>query len=567
MSALVTAERTDLIPRHCDDILEKILTHITSTAPLDSADRKSSSSSGSHQQVDPSPQRRGGVKSHLISITGEDCSGKTSFLKSLSCHPRIQSKFPANRRLWYNLGDAVTPEKRSLPDLTQRNDILRILDWIGCQVSQEFNYNENFYRPDSVEEWIFYLKDLCHLQEWILFLDNVSPLCNHSLLHILHETGVNIIFTSLPFSSVSFPHVTIFHLNDFTSEELSCYVETYRQVHQTPFPLTSTFTRLLHDLSTSPLDIRILLSLISNYYHKRNSEATVTTEEFNGFLSQLYDKRTDIAALSQEELVKQSHPLKFIAPSTSRNPQELHHLRLLMTEVNAESQATDLCFSESHMRRTSILMNSQIALSSLPDHVQAKFILLCVLPKYQATSLAFLSHLWQCSLPVAYETILSLFSVDLLQFSPNLTSGDIPHEMAITERLLVSLHSIHYEYLDSLIHSSTIWVTRVQLAVTRAKEYLIHPRCIITTDKYSTLDWEAYSRLPLDEFFFPLPQMSAEFARLGLYWRRVSLPFGLIHLISFFVCSSWNCIPSLIQTYSLCRNLHSLCFLGVSFSL
>jgi hypothetical protein len=507
----------DLIPRHCDQILEKILSLITVSLESGSS---SSSSRKSGQR------KRNG--SHLISIIGEDCSGKTSFLKFLSCHPSIQSKFPSNRRLWYNLGEETTADG-PLSDLIQRNDILRILDWIGCQISKEFNDNENFYRPDSIEEWIFYLKDLCHLNEWLLFLDNVPPVGNQSLLNILHETGVNIIYSSSTFSS--FSNVTQFQIQDFTSEELSCYVETYRQLHQIPFPLTPTFLRLLHDLSTSPLDIRILLSLISNYYHKQISKGTgaVTTEEFNDFLLQLYGKRMDIAALSQEELVEHFNSSKFIDHSLLRDPQELHHLRLLMTNlVPSHSQSNHLCFSECRLRQTSIIMNSQIALSSLSDHVQAKFILLCVLPKYQPTSLAFLSHLWQCSLQVTYETILSLSSVDLLQFSSSLTSGDIPHEMTTTELLLVSIHSIHYDYLDSLIHSSSIWITRVQLAITRTKEYLTHPRCIVT-EKYSVRDSELYSRLPLDEFFFPLPQMSTEFARLGLYWKRVSLNPSMIH--------------------------------------
>jgi hypothetical protein len=510
------AERNvDLIQRHCDSILSQLIDH--------TAESKTDNKNGNRATGQPI---RG--KSLLIAIFGEDCSGKTSFLRFLSYHPKIQSKFPLNRRLWYNLGDITAPDGDNI-DLIQRNDIHKILDWIGCQISKEFNYNENFYRPDSIEEWIFYLKDLCHLREWLLLLDNVPHVINQSsLLNILHETGVNIIYTSSPFSSASLSKMTTFQLHDFTSQELSCYVETYRQIHQVPFPLTSNFARLLHDLSTSPLDIRILLSLISNYYKKisESSKTTVITEEFDEFLLQLYNKRRDIAVLSQEELVRQLHPSEIPEHSPEGDPLALHYLRILMANLTvpliSKSHSTDFRFSECQLRRTSIVMSSQIALSSLPDHVQAKFILLCVLPKYQPTSLAFLSHLWQCSVQIAFETSLSLSSVDLLQFHTSSSSRDLRHEMMATDLLLVSFHSIHYDYLDSLIRSSTIWITRVQLAITRTREYLTHPRCIITDEKHSALDLETSSRLPFDEFFFPPPQKSTEFARLGLFWRRVS---------------------------------------------
>jgi hypothetical protein len=178
-------------------------------------------------------------------------------------------------------------------------------------------------------------------------------------------------------------------------------------------------------------------------------------------------------------------------------------------------------------------METQIALCSLPDHVQAKFILLIVLPKQQPVTVPFLASLWQCSQPMVHDTLTALVSLDLIQILSSPSSRTDSSSQSEASPLLISLHATHFDYLDSLIHYSTIWRTRTQLAIERALRYLTHPSCILTSEgrKYTNLERQSLSSQSLDQYFFPISRSPSQYlVKLSMYWRRVRFLLPLLPL-------------------------------------
>jgi hypothetical protein len=385
-------------------------------------------------------------------------------------------------------------------------------------------------------------------------------------------------------------------LQDFSPNEITQYLHTL----QPQFPPTQTFTRLLRDVSTSPLDLHILLSLISTHClskHQSLDDQTALSEEFDEYVRQLYDKRVEIATLSHElmiEKINESEQLNVrVHSATSKGTSSLsgsgsgerardqQNLRVLLTSVMSPivtlptenlplSNFKDSLFSDSQLRRTSLFMETQIALCSLPDHVQAKFILLVVLPKQQPATSAFLSSLWQCSLRIVEDTLFALVSVDLIKILPSQSPSSLAQHPS--RLLLVTLHATHFDYLDSLIHYSTIWRTRIEVAVERTARYLTHPSCIITSEgrRYTNQELENLSSQSLDQYFFPISLSSPESCvRLSAYWRRVSSSLSLLFPPLFFLTSrlfllsSLHCMCHAVMTHRLQR---WICFLSLVMS-
>lgn len=163
-------------------------------------------------------------------------------------------------------------------------------------------------------------------------------------------------------------------------------------------------------------------------------------------------------------------------------------------------------------------MSTQIALSSLPEHVQAKYILLLILPRNQPASIAFLCHLWQCSEQVTCDTIVSLLFVHLVYVGATTTSKLSQSRPADSDSstLRIFLHTCHYDYLEKLINHSTMWLNRVHLAVERCMTYILNPQCLAPME---SLNSTSSTFLELDTYFFP--PIKLHYDRLGHYWRRV----------------------------------------------
>lgn len=186
-----------------------------------------------------------------IQIIGENCCGKTSLLSFIYSNEIVNALYPT-RLLWYSIGKIET-----------MHELLILIDMIGSDISRELHHGENIYHPDCIDDWIFYLKDYCNMKEWLFCLDDV---CDQLFVDLLLSTGASVIQTShmLPLAQTS--KTFTFHLQDFSSEEISQYLNSCRTEH--PFLLTPTFYKLLNDISACPLDLAILLSLIGISYQR-----------------------------------------------------------------------------------------------------------------------------------------------------------------------------------------------------------------------------------------------------------------------------------------------------------
>jgi len=412
--------------------------------------------------------------SHAVYVHGDSACGKTSFVRLLMHDDNLQCCY-RTRKYWVTVGKVETLK-----------ELLVIFDFVGQQIISDHSSSRDcIYRPGNIEDWILYIKDCIGKGSTIIVLDDVR---DQFVVDTFLALGVALVVSStlldLKFIDT---HVHSISLGDLCQEDV---LSLTQNVIGPSLPLEASPHKLLTDISRSPLEVLMLCTMIARSVDRSQS-----------YMESLVARRAGLASGMMDAMDQEKGISTHTSPLTAN---ALPHPRSPATSsgrCSGRSGDTHIVtWDESRMRRVSIYITMQMVLSTLPEHLQAKYVLLAVLPRGSPVSIPFLCALWNVNESTAVSVVSDLHAAHLLEWEFILHNSQCP----LRDTRLVTLHDIQHDYIATLL-SQSIWASRASIAASRAAEYLS------SSDAHCADD-------PLFPHSLATP---CRLVRLGVYWRQI----------------------------------------------